>query len=51
MYCVQFWVPHFKDVEKLEGVQRWITKMIKRLEDKLYKESFRELAMFGLEKT
>ena len=38
-YCVQFWTPHFKkDAEKLEQVQRRVTRIIKGLGTNPYKE-------------
>ncbi|CAM5110239.1 unnamed protein product [Eretmochelys imbricata] len=50
-YCVQFWAPHYqKDVEKLENIQRRVTKMIKGLEDMTYEKTLRELGMFSLRK-
>lgn len=48
---MQFWALRFeKDVEKLEKVQRQVTKVIKRLEDKLFEKSLTELGIFDLEK-
>ncbi len=36
-YCVQFWSPYYrKDIDKLERVQRRVTKMIPRLRCKPY---------------
>ena len=50
-YCVQFWSPYYsKDIEKLERVQRRITKMIPRLRNKSYEERLRELNLFNLSK-
>jgi len=49
--CVQFWVPQYtKDIELLECVQRIVTKMVKDLESKSYKEQLRSLGLWSMEK-
>ncbi len=41
-YCVQFWSPYYrKDIDKLERVQRRVTKIIPRLRCKPYGETSR----------
>ena len=48
---MQFWSPYYrKDIDKLERVQRRVTKMIPRLRNKSYEERLKELNLFSLSK-
>ena len=50
-YCVQCWSPYYKnDIEKLEGVQQRVTKLIPRLWNKPYEDRLSELNLFSLTK-
>jgi len=50
-YYVQFWAPQYKkDIKPLANVQSRVTKMLKGLEGKTYKEQIRSLDLFSLEK-
>ena len=43
-YCVQFWSPYYrKDINKLDRIQRRITKMIPKLRNKPYDEHLKKL--------
>ncbi|PKU32029.1 rna-directed dna polymerase from mobile element jockey-like [Limosa lapponica baueri] len=49
--CIQLWSPqHRKDMDLLEWVQQWATKMIRGLEHLSYEDRLRELVLFSLEK-
>ena len=50
-YCVQCWSSYYKkDIEKLEGVQQKMTKLIPRLRNKPYGERLIELNLLSLTK-
>jgi hypothetical protein len=50
-FAVQLWSPHLrKDIDKLERIQRRITKMIPELRNKSYSERLIELNLTTLEK-
>ena len=48
-YCIQFRSPYYKkNINKLESIQRRITKMISKLRNKSYEERLKELNLYGL---
>ena len=50
-YCVQFWSPYYqRDIDKLERVQRRLTKMIPRLRNMPYEDRLKNLNLFSLSK-
>lgn len=50
-FCVQFWALQYKkDIKLLEGIQGWVTGMVKGLAGKLCEEQLRSLGLFSPEK-
>lgn len=51
MHSVQFWLPqHEEDIELSGSIQGKVTKVVKSLEDKIYKEWLEPLGLLSLEK-
>jgi len=48
--CIQFWVPHKKDTEALDHIQRVAMELVRDLEHKSYEEQLRELGLFSMKK-
>ena len=50
-YCIQFWSPYFrKYIDKVERIQRKVTKIILRLRSKPFEELLKELNLFSSSK-
>lgn len=50
-FCADFWTPHFKkDVAILERIQWRATKMVRGMENLIYKKKMKQLGWFSLEK-
>lgn len=50
-YYVQLWAPHYqKVIDKLEGVQRKSTEVLRRQEGLIYEERLNELNIYSLAK-
>jgi len=48
-YCCSVWNPHFrKDIELIEGVQRWATKLVKDVEHLHYNDRLEHLGLMCL---
>lgn len=51
MHSVQFWASqHEEEIELLETIQGKVTKVVKSLEDNIYKEWLKSLGLFSLER-
>lgn len=48
--CLQFWAPHYNNIEVLEQIQRKAMNMEKGLKQKSCEEQLKELSWFNLEK-
>ena len=50
-YCVQVWSPHFvKDIDKLERIQRRVTRLIPGIRHLIYEERLKELNLHSLKR-
>ena len=50
-YCVHLWSPQFwKDIDAMEKVQRWATRLIPGLARLSYEERLKETGLYSLER-
>jgi len=48
-YCIQVWCPYLAcDIDKLENVQRWATKLVTELANLPYESRLRKLGLYSL---
>jgi len=49
-YCCQVWSPHYnKDIKLLEGVQRWVTRLVCGMKSLSYADRIKYLGLTSLE--